>query len=59
MAIRTQRLHDRARECRDLAATAVTEEARTILLELAQRYEREASIAEAGRDSPELAETAA
>ena len=30
----------RAAQCRDLAATAVTDEARVILLELADGYER-------------------
>ena len=38
-------LHDKARKCRELAATALTEEGRSILAELAERYEDEASAA--------------
>jgi len=36
-------LHDKARKCRELAATALTEEGRSILAELAEHYEVEAS----------------
>jgi hypothetical protein len=36
-------LHDKARKCRELAATALTEEGRSILAELAEHYEHEAS----------------
>ena len=43
MLSREQQLHDRARKCRELAATAFTEEGRSILCEIAQRYENEAS----------------
>ena len=46
MLTRAQQLQDRARKCRELADTAMTEEGRSILFEIAQRYEHEASIAE-------------
>jgi hypothetical protein len=36
-------LQDKARKCRELADTAMTEEGRSILFEIAQRYETEAS----------------
>ena len=39
-------LHDKARKCRELADTAMTEEGRSILFELAQHYEHEASTAD-------------
>lgn len=42
MLSRAQQLHDRARKCRELAETAVTEEGRSVLAEIAQRYEQEA-----------------
>jgi len=42
MPTRAQQLQDRARKCRELADTAMTEEGRSILCEIAQRYEREA-----------------
>ena len=38
-----QQLHDQARKCRALAASAMTGEGRSILLLIAQRYEREAA----------------
>jgi hypothetical protein len=40
------RLHDKARKCRELAGTAMTEEGRSVLFEIAQRYEEEASTAD-------------
>jgi hypothetical protein len=43
MLNRAQQLHDRARRCRELADTAMTEEGRSILFEIAQRYEHEAT----------------
>jgi hypothetical protein len=43
MLTREQQLQDKARKCRELADTAVTEEGRNILCEIAQRYEREAT----------------
>ena len=43
MRSREQQLLDRARKCRELADTAVTDEGRSILFEIAQRYEREAA----------------
>lgn len=48
MLSRAQQLQDRARRCRELADTAMTEEGRSILFEIAQRYEREATT----EDSP-------
>lgn len=59
MLIREQLLHDRAQRCRVLADTAVTEEARLILFELAQRYEREASSDTIEGEPVGLSETAA
>jgi hypothetical protein len=47
MLTREQQLHDRARKCRELADTAMTEEGRSILFEIAQRYELEATVADA------------
>ncbi len=44
MLTRQDLLQDRARKCRELAKTAVTAEGRTILVEIAERYEREAAI---------------
>jgi hypothetical protein len=41
-----QQLHDRAQRCRELADTALTEEGRFILCEIARRYECEATVAE-------------
>jgi hypothetical protein len=46
MLTRAQQLHDRARRCRELADTAMTDEGRSILVEIAQRYELEATGAE-------------
>ena len=43
MLSRAKQLQDRARRCRELADTAMTEEGRSILFENAQRYEREAT----------------
>ena len=54
-----QQLHDRARKCRELAETAMTEEGRSILVEIAQRYEVEASTEERGPGSPALTEALA
>ena len=51
MLNRAQQLHDRARRCRELADTAMTEEGRSILFEIAQRYEHEATTADATRKS--------
>ena len=59
MLTREQQLHDRARKCRELADTAMTEEGRSILFEIAQRYEQEASIADLPRGRPALSEAAA
>lgn len=58
MLTRAQQLHDRAQKCRELATTAVTEEGRLILFEIAQRYEREAS-AEDGRKATKYSEAIA
>ena len=58
MLTREQQLHDRARKCRELADTAVTDEGRSILQEIAQRYENEASTAKAPQQRPALLATA-
>lgn len=49
MLSRSKQLHDRARRCRELADTAMTEEGRSILFEIAQRYELEATNEDAPR----------
>lgn len=54
-----QQLHDRARKCRELADTAVTAEGRSILFEIAQRYEREALTSEVATKREPAAEAAA
>ena len=59
MLTRAQQLQDRAQKCRELADTAMTDEGRSILFEIAQRYEREASVSEARLDRPALCEAAA
>lgn len=59
MLTRAQQLRDRARKCRELADTAMTEEGRSILFEIAQRYEQEASITEVPAKRRPLAEAAA
>ena len=43
MLSRAQQLQDRAQRCRELADTAMTEEGRSVLFEIAQRYEQEAT----------------
>ena len=52
-------LHDKARKCRELADTAMTEEGRSILFEIAQRYENEASTADCPRERSAFSEAAA
>ncbi len=59
MLTRAQQLKDRARKCRELADTAMTEEGRSILIEIARRYEREASDAQSPDNRPAFAEAAA
>jgi hypothetical protein len=59
MLTRAQQLQDRARKCRELADTAMTDEGRSILFEIAQRYEREAGAAETSGNRPALSEFAA
>ena len=46
MLTRAQQLHDRAQKCRELADSAVTDEGRLILAEIAERYEQQASTEE-------------
>jgi hypothetical protein len=58
MLTNAQQLHERARHCRDLADTAVTEEGRVILREIANRYEREAKVSERPQKRVLLAEAA-
>ena len=60
MLTRTQQLQDRAQKCRELADSAMTEEGRAILFEIARRYEDEASsVADATTDRHALSEAAA
>lgn len=54
-----QQLHDRARKCRELADTAVTAEGRSILFEIAQRYEQEAATSDISTKREPVAEAAA
>jgi hypothetical protein len=58
MLTREQQLQDRARKCRELADTAMTEEGRSILFEIAQRYEHEAAAVPAARRTPLTTEAA-
>jgi hypothetical protein len=58
MLTRAQQLQDRAQKCRELADTAMTDEGRSILFEIAQRYEREASVADEAQIHPAMAEAA-
>jgi hypothetical protein len=58
MLTREQQLQDRARKCRELADTAMTEEGRSILFEIAQRYELEAAAVPPPRKAPLAAEAA-
>ncbi len=59
MLTRAQQLEERARKVRELADTAMTEEGRSILCELAQRYEFEASSVVDPAPNERLAEAAA
>ena len=59
MLTKEQQLHDKARKCRELAETAMTEEGRSILCEIAQRYEIEASAAGAPSKRPSVSEAVA
>lgn len=59
MLNRAQQLQDKARKCRELADTAMTEEGRAILREIAQRYESEASTAVVMREHDALSDAAA
>lgn len=59
MLTRTQQLQDRARKCRELADTAMTDEGRSILFEIAKRYDREATDAELPARRRDLSEAAA
>lgn len=43
MPTRAEQLNDRAQRCRELADSAMTDEGRSILFEIARRYEQEAS----------------
>ena len=56
MLTRAEQLQDRARRCRELADTAATEEGRSILFEIAQRYEHEAGASEERVGERSLAE---
>ena len=59
MLTRAQLLQDRARKCRELADTAVTDEGRSILFEIAERYEHEASAEDVARNPHILTEATA
>ena len=59
MLTRAQQLHDRAQRCRHLAESAMPDAGRSILFEIARRYEREAAEAEPARRPADLAEAAA
>lgn len=59
MLTRAQQLQDRARKCRELADTAMTDEGRSILFEIAKRYDREATDAELPARRRDLSEAAA
>jgi|GEM_PF-4882521 len=59
MLNKTQQLQDKARKCRELADTAMTEEGRSILCEIAQRYENEASGATVSSEPGALSDAAA
>ena len=59
MLTRAQQLQDRARKCRELADTAMTDEGRSILFEIAKRYDREASDADLLTGRRDLSEAAA
>ena len=59
MLTRAQQLHDRARKCRELAESAMTDEGRSILFEIAERYEDEASSADLAPERHGLTEVAA
>jgi hypothetical protein len=58
MLSREQQLRDRARRCRELADTAMTDEGRSILFEIAQRYEQEATWQDRPRQ-PSMSEAVA
>ena len=59
MLTRAQRLQDRARKCRELADTAMTDEGRAILIEIAQRYDSEASGDDLDHERAPLSEAVA
>jgi hypothetical protein len=59
MLTRAQQLQDRARKCRELADTAMTDEGRSILFEIAKRYDREASDADHPTTRRAMSEAAA
>lgn len=50
MMTKSQLLLERAQRCRELADTALTEEGRAILREIAVKYEHDASAAVGGRE---------
>ena len=56
MVAQAQQLQEKARQCRELADTAMTDEARIVLQEMALKYEREASEATALPERASLAE---
>ncbi len=56
---RAEQLQDRARKCRELADTAMTEDGRSILFEIARRYEHEANATDLPGKRRALSEAAA
>lgn len=59
MSSKSEQLRDHARRCRELAETAMTDEGRAILAEMAERYEGELNLAERAAARPELASAGA
>ena len=51
-----QQLQEKARQCQELADTAMTEEARLVLREIALQYEAEVVQATSGRKLERLAD---
>ena len=56
MAVNSQQLLEKAQRCRELAETAMTDEGREILREMAFKYELEATAVDELRASPSPAE---
>jgi hypothetical protein len=59
MAATSQQLQKKARQCRELADTAMTDDARIVLREMALKYEHEASEAAVAQQRGRMAEASA